>query len=237
MVKRGKRYNAALASLEPDSVYSAQDAVSIVKKNATSKFDETIELHLKTGADPRHADQMLRGISILPHGTGKNVRTLVFCEGDAIDIALGAGAEYAGSDELISDVEGGWLEFDVSIATPDIMGKISKLGRILGRKGLMPNPRTGTVVPPDDIAKAVEDSKKGRIEFKLDRNAIVHVPIGKASFEEQKLIDNLATLMDTLLRAKPSGVKGDFLKTAFLTTTMGPSVSLDIADISNLEVK
>ena len=134
-------------------------------------------------------------------------------------------------------MEVGWLEFDVSIATPDIMGKISKLGRILGRKGLMPNPRTGTVVPPDDIAKAVEDSKKGRIEFKLDRNAIVHVPIGKASFEEQKLIDNLATLMDTLLRAKPSGVKGDFLKTAFLTTTMGPSVSLDIADISNLEVK
>jgi len=237
MTKHGKRYNIALASVEVDTYYFAQDAVSIAKKNATSKFDETIELHLKTGADPRHADQMLRGIAILPHGTGKDVRILVFCEGDAIDIARGAGAEYAGSDELIKDVEGGWLEFDVSIATPDMMGKISKLGRILGRKGLMPNPRTGTVVSPNDIARAVEDSKKGRIEFKLDRNAIVHVPIGKASFEEQKLLENLATLMDTLLRAKPTGVKGDFLKSAFLTTTMGPSVSMDIADLSNLEVK
>ena len=237
MTKHGKRYNMALASVEADTYYRAQDAVSIAKKNATSKFDETIELHLKTGADPRHADQMLRGIAILPHGTGKDVRILVFCEGDAIDIARGAGAEYAGSDELIKDVEGGWLEFDVSIATPDMMGKISKLGRILGRKGLMPNPRTGTVVSPNDIARAVEDSKKGRIEFKLDRNAIVHVPIGKASFEEQKLLENLATLMDTLLRAKPTGVKGDFLKSAFLTTTMGPSVSMDIADLSNIEVK
>ena len=237
MAGTGKRYQSLASKRDDQMSYKLSEALELVKQTGTAKFDETIELHLKTGADPRHADQMLRGIAILPHGTGKDVRILVFCEGDAIDIARDAGAEYVGSDELIKDVEGGWLEFDVSIATPDMMGKISKLGRILGRKGLMPNPRTGTVVPPDDIARTVEDSKKGRIEFKLDRNAIVHVPIGKASFEEQKLLENLATLMDTLLRAKPTGIKGDFLKTAFLTTTMGPSVSLDIADLSNLEVK
>ena len=217
MTKRGKRYSNAATSIEEDRFYSPREAIALVKSNATAKFDETVELHIRTGADPRHADQMIRGIALLPHGVGKQIRTLVFCQGDAMDAAREAGADRVGNDDVIEEIEKGWLEFDVSIATPDMMGKIGRLGRILGRRGLMPNPRTGTVVPPEDIAKAVEDAKKGRVEFRLDRSAIIHVAIGKASFSEEQLMDNLTLLVDNVIRSRPSGVKGQFVKSAFIT--------------------
>ena len=237
MVKHGKRYNAAIDSIEEGRNYPSGEAVSLAKKSATAKFDETVELHMRTGADPRHADQMVRGVALLPHGVGKQLRTVVFCQGDAMESAKEAGADRVGNDDLIKDIEGGWLDFDVSIATPDMMGKVGRLGRILGRRGLMPNPRTGTVVPPEDIGRAVEEAKKGRVEFRLDKTAIIHVPIGKASFEEQQLLDNLSSLVDTIMRSKPSGVKGQFIRSAYLTTTMGPSVSLDVASVTTLTVE
>lgn len=237
MVKRGKRYGSAAANVERDKTYPAEQAISIAKANATAGFDETVELHLRTGADPRHADQMVRGVALLPHGIGKQIRTLVFCQGDAADIAREAGADYVGDDDVITQIQEGWLEFDVSIATPDMMGKVGRLGPILGRRGLMPNPRTGTVVSPEDIGRAVDEAKKGRVEFRLDRSSLIHSAIGKASFEEGQLVDNLTMLIDTILRQRPSGVKGEFIKSAFLTTTMGPSVSVDIASLSALKVE
>ena len=237
MTKRGKRYSNAAASIEEDRFYSPREAIALVKSNATAKFDETVELHIRTGAAPRHADQMIRGIALLPHGVGKQIRRLVFCQGDAMDAAREAGADRVGNDDVIEEIEKGWLEFDVSIATPDMMGKIGRLGRILGRRGLMPNPRTGTVVPPEDIAKAVEDAKKGRVEFRLDRSAIIHVAIGKASFSEEQLMDNLTLLVDNVIRSRPSGVKGQFVKSAFMTSTMGPSVNMDVAGVSELTVE
>ena len=237
MVKHGKRYNAVIDSIEEGKDYFPDEAVSLAKKGATAKFDETVELHMRTGADPRHADQMVRGVALLPHGVGKQMRTVVFCQGDAMESAKEAGADRVGNDDLIKEIEGGWLEFDVSIATPDMMGKVGRLGRILGRRGLMPNPRTGTVVPPEDIGRAVEEAKKGRVEFRLDKTAIIHVPIGKASFDEQQLLENLSSLVDTIMRSRPSGVKGQFIRSAYLTTTMGPSVSLDVASVTTLTVE
>ena len=237
MVKHGKRYDDASSSVDEDRNYSTEEAVSIVKKNATAKFDETVEIHLRTGADPRHADQMVRGVALLPHGVGKTVRTLVFCQGDAMDVARQAGADHVGNDDLVKDIQDGWLDFDVTIATPDMMGKVGRLGQRLGRRGLMPNPRTGTVVPPEDIGRAVEEAKRGRVEFRLDRSSIIHSLIGKASFEEQQLVENLSTLMDTILRQRPSGVKGQFLKSAFLTSTMGPSVPIDVASLGAITVE
>ena len=237
MSKRGKRYDTAIAEIDPESPYDPKEAVSIAKRNATAKFDETVELQLRTGADPRHADQMVRGIALLPHGVGKEIRTLVFCQGDTIESAKQAGADHVGNDDVIAEIENGWLDFDVSIATPDMMGKVSKLGRILGRKGLMPNPRTGTVVSAEDIPRAIGEAKKGRVEFRLDKSALIHAPIGKASFDEDQLMENLTTLVDTILRGRPSGVKGQFLRSAFLTSTMGPSVPIDIAGIMSLRVE
>ncbi len=237
MSKRGKRYDTAIAEIDSESPYDPKEAVSITKRNATAKFDETVELHLRTGADPRHAEQMVRGIALLPHGVGKEIRTLVFCQGDTIESAKQAGADHVGNDDVIAEIENGWLDFDVSIATPDMMGKISKLGRILGRRGLMPNPRTGTVVSAEDIPRAIGEAKKGRVEFRLDRSALIHAPIGKASFDEDQLMENLTTLVDTILRGRPSGVKGQFLRSAFLTSTMGPSVPIDIAGIMSLRVE
>lgn len=237
MSKRGKRYDTAIAEIDPESPYDPKEAVSITKRNATAKFDETVELHLRTGADPRHAEQMVRGIALLPHGVGKEIRTLVFCQGDTIESAKQAGADHVGNDDVIAEIENGWLDFDVSIATPDMMGKVSKLGRILGRRGLMPNPRTGTVVSAEDIPRAIGEAKKGRVEFRLDKSALIHAPIGKASFDEDQLMENLTTLVDTILRGRPSGVKGQFLRSAFLTSTMGPSVPIDIAGIMSLRVE
>jgi large subunit ribosomal protein L1 len=237
MAKRSKRYNKAAESIQREKQYSPKDGVALIKKCATAKFDETVELHLRTGADPKTSDQNVRGVAILPHGVGKPVRVAVFAQAEGATAAQAAGADFVGADDLIKKVEDGWTDFDVSIATPDMMGKVGKLGRILGRKGLMPNPRTGTVVAPQDVGRAVGEAKKGRVEFKLDRTALIHVPIGKASFEENKLMDNLTSLMDTIVRARPSGIKGQFIRSAYLTTTMGPSVALDVTEATELSVE
>ena len=237
MPKNSKRYATAVALMEEEKEYQPAEAIGILKQTATASFDETVELHLRTGADPRHADQQVRGVTVLPHGIGKQVRIVVFTQGEAMATAEEAGADHVGNDDLIKRIEDGWTDFDVSIATPDMMGKIGRLGRVLGRRGLMPNPRTGTVVQPDNIARAVSDAKKGRVEYRLDRDAIIHVIIGKSSFDESQLLDNLTTLMDTIIRARPGGVKGQFVRSAFLTTTMGPSVRLDVATVTALKVE
>ncbi len=237
MAKYGKRHLNAAAAIKKDFEYQPEEAVSLAKGNATAKFDETVELHLRTGADPRHADQMIRGVALLPHGVGKTVRVTVFTQGEGVSIAEEAGADFVGSDEIIQRVEGGWVDFDVSIATPDMMGRIGRLGRILGRRGLMPNPRTGTVVQTDELPRAIREAKLGRVEYRVDRTSLIHVPIGKASFEVNQLMDNLTALMDNIVRARPSGVKGQYIKTAYLTTTMGPSVKMDVASTSALRVE
>ena len=237
MAKHGKRHNTATAAIDKDFEYQPEEALAIAKNNATAKFDETVELHLRTGADPRHADQMIRGVALLPHGVGKTVRVTVFTQGEAVSIAEEAGADFVGSDELIQRVEGGWVDFDVSIATPDMMGRIGRLGRVLGRRGLMPNPRTGTVVQPDELPRTIREAKLGRVEYRVDRTSLIHVPIGKASFELDQLMGNLSALMDNIIRARPSGVKGQYIRTAYLTTTMGPSVKMDVASTSALRVE
>ena len=227
--RHGKRFRSAVTLVEQDRSYPPEEAVGLIKQTATAKFDETVELHLRTSADPRHAEQQVRGVAVLPHGLGRAVRVLVFTQGENARVAQEAGADYAGDDDLVQRVEGGWLEFDVAIATPDMMNKIGKLGRILGRKGLMPNPRTGTVVQPQDLSNSIAESKKGRVEFRLDRTSIIHLPIGKASFEPQKLVENLAALVGAVNQHKPSAIKGQFIKSAYLTSTMGPSVPLELA--------
>lgn len=235
--KHSKRFRAAVDELEEARFYAPAEAVELVKKTASAKFDETVEVHLRTNADPRHADQQLRGVATLPHGLGKPVRVAVFAAGEAVRAATDAGAEIVGADDLVERIEGGFLDFDVTIATPDLMGKIGKLGRILGRRGLMPNPRTGTVVQPDDIPEAVREAKKGRVELRMDRTAIIHSALGKASFEADHLVQNLAAVIDTVNRLRPEGIKGAFVKTAYLTTTMGPSVPLDLASTLTLKVE
>jgi large subunit ribosomal protein L1 len=237
MTKRGKRYREAVALVEDGREYSPKEAVALAKKVATSKFDETVELHLRSGADPRHADQLVRGVATLPHGTGKPVRVMVFTQGEGIASAEQAGADYVGDDEMIKKIEGGWTDFDVSIATPDVMGKVGRLGRVLGRKGLMPNPRNGTIVQIDDIGRAVDEAKKGRVEYRLDRTSLMHVPIGKASFEEDQILDNLTSVMDSVIRSRPASVKGQYIRSAFLTTSMGPSIRMDVAEASELKVE
>ena len=228
MAKRGKRYRAADEMVEKGKAYPVEEAVSLAKKNATAKFDETVELHLRTGSDPRHADQQIRGVTVLPHGTGKRVRVLVFADGEAAAIAREAGADFIGDDEVIKRIQDGWVDFDVSIATPDMMPKVGRLGRVLGRRGLMPNPRTGTVVQAEDVPRAIEDAKKGRVEFRMDRTALIHVPIGRASFDEDQLMDNLTAVYDNISRARPDAVKGQFIKAGYLTTSMGPSIQFDV---------
>lgn len=237
MVKHGKRYLQAEALIERQTNYGPQEAVALAKQPARLRFDETVEVHLRTGCDPRHADQLVRGVTLLPHGLGKQVRVLVFATGDAARSALDAGADYVGDDDLIKQIEGGWVEFDTAIATPDLMGKIGKLGKVLGRRGLMPNPRSGTVVQPQDIPQAVDDARKGRVEFRMDRTAIIHAPVGKISFKAEALLENMATLVDAIVRARPTGVKGQFLRSAFLTTTMGPSIRLDLSKVLSLSVE
>jgi large subunit ribosomal protein L1 len=234
---RGKRYRESETLFEAEREYRPEEAVSIVREAGTANFDETVELHLRTGADPRHADQQVRGVTILPHGVGKVVRVLVFTEGEAQVAAEEAGADFVGSDDLVKQIQGGWIEFDVSIATPDMMSRVGRLGRILGRRGLMPSPRTGTVVPPDGVAAAVREAKMGRVEYRLDREGLVHVPIGKISFTEDQLVTNLSALVEDIVRARPSGVKGQFIRTAFLTSTMGPSVRMDVASMSAMTVE
>ena len=226
-----------MALVDPEREYEPEEAVGLARRTATAAFDETVEVHLRTGADPRHADQMVRGIAMLPHGLGKTVRVLVFAQGEAAAAAREAGADYVGDDDMVKKIEGGWLEFDVAIATPDMMGRIGRLGRIIGRRGLMPNPRTGTVVQPENVPMAVGEAKKGRVEYRLDRTSIIHVAIGKASFEEKQLLDNLAALMENIVRARPSGVKGQFIRAAHLVTTMGPAIRINVASASALKLE
>ncbi|MCH7697477.1 MAG: 50S ribosomal protein L1 [Chloroflexi bacterium] len=226
-MKRGKNYKERAALVDKTKTYAPEEAVKLAKEIAFAKFDETIELHIRTGLDPRHAEQQLRGTALLPHGLGKTVRVLMFAEGDAARIAEEAGAEHVGGDDLISKVEGGWTDFDVALAQRELMGKVGKLGRVLGPRGLMPNPRAGTVVDADGVQKAVQDAMQGKVEFRLDRTSIMHAPIGKASFDEDKLMENLATLMQEIAKARPEQTKGQFVKSIFLTTSMGPAIRLD----------
>lgn len=237
MAKRGKRYLQAQALIDQDTDYDPSEAVALVKQTASAKFDEAVEVHLRTGCDPRHADQLVRGAISLPHGLGKQPRVLVFATGEAAQAAQKAGADFVGDDDLIKKIEGGWVEFDVAIATPDIMGKVGKLGKVLGRRGLMPNPKSGTVVPPKDVSRVIDDSRKGRVEFRLDRTAIIHAPVGKAAFKESELLDNLTTLVDAVVRSRPSGVKGQYIKSAFLSSAMGPSIRLDLSKLLTLKVE
>lgn len=228
MTKHGKNYNESMKLIDKTSEYPPQEAIELAKKMSHTKFDETVELHLRMGVDPRNASQQVRGVALLPHGLGKEVRVLVFAQGEAEKIASAAGADIVGSEELVKKIEGGWLEFDTAIATPDMMGKVGKLGKILGRKGLMPNPKAGTVVTADDLPRVIEDARKGRVEFKLDRTAIIHLPIGKISFDTDKLLANLMAVIEAVVKAKPASVKGQYIKSTFLTTTMGPGIKLDL---------
>ncbi len=227
MPDHGKRYEEASKLIEHDKLYPPKEAVELAKLAAKAKFDETVEVHIRTSLDPRHADQQLRGVAVLPHGLGKAVRVLVFAQGEAVRMAEQAGADFVGADELVKRVEDGFTDFDVAIATPDMMGRIGRLGRVLGRKGLMPNPRSGTVVPMEDLNKAVTEARKGRVEFRVDKTAIVHVPIGKASFGEEQLLDNMATLMDAVVKGKPTGAKGQYIRSVTVVTTMGPAIKVD----------
>ncbi|MCJ7763824.1 MAG: 50S ribosomal protein L1, partial [Dehalococcoidales bacterium] len=208
MTEQGKNYKEAVKLLDRERAYLPQEAVELAKKAAYAKFDETLELHLRMGVDPRNASQQVRGVALLPHGLGKKIRILVFAQGEAERIAQTAGADIVGGDDLIKKVEGGWLEFDTAIATPEMMGKVGKLGKVLGRRGLMPNPKSGTVVAADDLPRVINDAGKGRVEFKLDRTAIIHLPLGKISFEGDKIIENLMAVIEAVVRAKPSGAKG-----------------------------
>jgi len=228
MARRGKNYQEAVKLLDRTKTYEPQEAIELTKKMAHARFDETVELHLRMGVDPRNASQQVRGVVLLPHGLGKKVRILVFAQGEAEKIAKEAGADFAGGDELIKKVEGGWLDFDTAMATPDMMGRVGKLGKILGRRGLMPNPKSGTVVSADDLPRVIEDAGKGRVEFKLDRTSIIHVPLGKVSFDGDKLMNNLTAVIEAVVKAKPSGAKGQYVKTASLATTMGPGIKLDL---------
>ena len=228
MARHSKNYQEALKLLDKTMVYSPEEAIVLAKKAAHVKFDETVELHLRMGVDPRNASQQVRGVALLPYGLGKKVRILVFAQGEAEKTAKTAGADFTGSDELVKKIEGGWLEFDTAIATPDMMRTVGKLGKILGRKGLMPNPKSGTVVAPADLPRAVNDARKGQVEFKLDRTAIIHVTLGKISFEDTKLMGNLTAVIEAIMKAKPSGAKGQYVKSATLATTMGPGIRLDL---------
>jgi len=228
MTKHSKKYQEAIKLLDRTRDYSSEEAIELAKKMANTKFDETVELHLRMGVDPRNASQQVRGVALLPHGLGKEVRVLVFAQGEAEKIAQTAGADIVGADELVKKIEDGWLEFDAAIATPEMMGKVGKLGKILGRRGLMPNPKSGTVVNADDLPRVIGDARKGRVEFKLDRTAIIHLPLGKASFDSDKLMANLSAVVEAVMKAKPVSAKGQYVKSAFLTTTMGPSIKLDL---------
>ena len=230
-MKRGKKYQEAVKAFDKQNLYDVEEAISIVKKNATAKFDETIELHLRTGCDGRHAEQQIRGAVVLPHGTGKTVKVLVFAKGAKLDEAQAAGADFVGGEESIPKIQNeGWLDFDVVVATPDMMGVVGRLGRVLGPKGLMPNPKAGTVTM--DVAKAIADIKAGKIEYRLDKTNIIHVPVGKASFTDEQLNDNFQALMGAINKAKPASLKGQYIKSAVITSTMGPGVKLNTVKIT-----
>ena len=231
-MKHGKKYTEAAKLVDRSVAYEPNDAIALVKKTATAKFDETIEVHIRTGCDGRHAEQQIRGAVVLPNGTGKTVKVLVFAKGDKVNEAEAAGADYVGGDELIPKIQNdGWLDFDVVVATPDMMGVVGRLGKVLGPKGLMPNPKAGTVTM--DVTKAVNDIKAGKIEYRLDKANIIHVPVGKASFTEEQLVENFNALMGAINKAKPAAVKGAYLKSVTLTSTMGPGVKVNPTKLVN----
>jgi len=231
MPKHGKQYRAAVAQVEEDKLYEPNEAIDLLKKTSYVKFDPTIEVHMRLGVDPRHADQQVRATANLPHGTGKTVRVLVFAEGEGERIATEAGADYAGSDELINRINGGWVEFDIAIAGADQMGKIGKagLGKVLGRRGLMPNPKSGTIVAnPADLPRVISEAKAGKVEFRNDKTGLLHVGIGKLSFSEDQIRENLLSFLDAVVRAKPTGAKGTYVRSITLTSTMGPGIHMDV---------
>lgn len=231
MAHKGKRYLQAAQLVDRTRFYSPEEAIALVKQTAqqTASFDQTIEVHMRLGIDPRHADQQVRSTVTLPSGTGKPVRILVFAQGDAARAAQDAGAEFVGADDLIQRIEGDWTDFDVAIATPDMMGRVGRLGRVLGRKGLMPNPKSGTIVQPQDLSRAIEEVRKGKVEFRNDRTGLLHVPVGKASFSEDELARNFGALIDAVQRNKPTGAKGIYVRSITLASTMGPGIPVDVS--------
>lgn len=224
-MKFGKKYQDSAKLIDRLKLYEPEEAIALVKQTAKAKFDETVELSVRLGIDPRHADQQVRGAVVLPHGTGKTVRVLVFAKGDKETEAKAAGADYVGAEDLIAKIQGGWFDFDVCVATPDMMGLVGRIGRVLGPKGLMPNPKSGTVTM--DVTRAIDEIKAGKVEYRVDKTAIVHCPIGKASFDAEKLTDNLRTLMEAIIKAKPAAAKGLYVRSAVLSTTMGPGIKLN----------
>lgn len=227
MAKQGKKYREAAAIIDRSNLYQPMEALRLAQETSYTRFDGTIELHIRLGVDPRHADQQVRDTVMLPHGLGKNVRVLAFAEGDAARIAQDAGADYIADDEVVERIKGGWVEFDASVATPSMMSKVGRLGKILGPRGLMPNPKAGTVVQEDDLPRVIKELKAGRVEFRIDRTANLHMPIGKASFETQKLYENMAALMESIMKARPASAKGAFIRKVTLTSTMGPGIRVD----------
>ncbi len=234
MTQHGKKYDQVAKMVDEGKTYPAKDAVTLIKQTAYTKFDGTVELHLKMGVDVKQADQIVRGVVLLPHGTGKKVRIAVFAEGDGERIAREAGADVVGGDELIKRVEGGFLDFDVTIAVPQMMAKVGRLGKILGTRGLMPSPKAGTIVPPDQLPRLIKELRLGRVEFRTDKTANIHTIFGKSSFTEQQLLDNLSTLMDAIVRAKPTAAKGIYIKKAVIVNTMGPGIKLDPNEVLSL---
>lgn len=232
MPEHGKKYIEAAKKVEKDKLYSPKEAIQLLREVSYTKFDPTVEVHVRTGVDPRHADQMVRGLAVLPAGTGKEVRVLAFAQGEKAKEAEESGATYVGAQDMVQKIEGGWLEFDVAVATPDMMGTVGKLGKILGRRGLMPNPKAGTI--SFEIGKVIKEVKAGRVEFRVDKTAVIHVPIGKLSFSDDQLVTNLGALIDAIVRAKPSGAKGQYLRSIAITSTMSPAVMLDVQEASAL---
>jgi large subunit ribosomal protein L1 len=238
MPKHGKKYLAALAKIDRNQYYSPSESVDLAKETSPSGFDATVEVHIRLGVDPRHADQQVRDVVVLPHGLGKTVRVLVFAQGEGATWARQAGADLvADDDETLAKIQAGWTDFDVAIATPDVMGKVGRLGRVLGPRGLMPNPKAGTVVPAEDLARTIEEAKAGRVEFRVDKTSNLHVPIGKVSFEKDKLYDNMAALMEAIKKAKPATTKGTYVRRVTLTTTMGPGIKVDPTQAQAMEVR
>lgn len=234
MTSHGKKYLEAKKQVDPLRQYTPAEGIKLVKEAVFTKFDSTVEVHMRMGVDPRHADQQVRGVVLLPSGTGKQVRILVFAEGDGAKIAEDAGADFVGSDELVNKIQGGWTDFDMAIATPSMMKKVGRLGRVLGPRGLMPSPKAGTIVEDDDLPRVIQEARQGRVEFKVDKTANLHVPLGKVSFSEDALLANLSAVMEAITRAKPSGAKGTYIKRVTLTSTMGPGVKLDANQAAQL---
>ena len=236
MTKHGKKYLEAQAKIDPTIYHSLEEAVRLVRETATTKFDSTVEVHLRMGVDPRHADQQVRGVVLMPSGTGKEVRILVFAEGDAARSAEEAGADFVGSDELVNKILGGWTDFDMAIATPSMMKKVGRLGRVLGPRGLMPSPKAGTIVEEDDLGRVIAEARQGRVEFKIDKTSNLHMPIGKVSFTQEQLLANMVAAMDAIVRAKPSGAKGTYIKRVTMTSTMGPAIRVDANQVSSVKI-